>query len=141
MKWDSDAMSESFLMSNMTPQDPSFNRGIWKKLEAQVRDWAEDNEEIYIVTGPILTDGPYETIGENEVAIPKRYYKVVLDYKEPGLKAIGFILPNQRSNQPISFFVVSIDEVEQATGFDFFHILPDDVEDVLEAQAEYRMWE
>ena len=48
---------------------------------------------MYVVTGPVLTEGPYETIGENEVAIPKRYYKVILDYKEPGLKAIGFILP------------------------------------------------
>ncbi len=105
MKWAPAAMSESFLMSNMSPQDPGFNRGIWKKLEGLIRDWAEDNEEIYVVTGPVLTDGPYETIGDNQVAVPRRYYRVVLDYSEPGLKAIGFILPNEKSDQPL--FVLS----------------------------------
>ena len=58
MKWSTAAMSESFLMSNMSPQRPGFNRGIWKKLEGLVRRWAEENEEIYVVTGPILTDAP-----------------------------------------------------------------------------------
>ena len=91
MKWSPDAMSSSFYMSNMSPQDPSFNRGIWKKLEEQIRSWAVGNKEIYVVTGPVLTNGPYQTIGINKVAIPKHYYKVVLDYLEPELKAIGFI--------------------------------------------------
>ncbi|GAH82191.1 unnamed protein product, partial [marine sediment metagenome] len=57
MKWSTTAMSESFYMSNMSPQNPGFNRGIWKKLEGQVRTWATDNEEIYIVTGPVLSEG------------------------------------------------------------------------------------
>ena len=74
MKWSPDAMSASFFMSNMSPQDPSFNRGIWKKLEEQVGKWALENSEIYIVTGPVLTDGPYQTIGVNKVAVPKYYY-------------------------------------------------------------------
>ena len=64
MKWSPDAMSSSFYMSNMSPQDPSFNRGIWKKLEEQIRSWAVENREIYVVTGPVLTDGPYQTIGD-----------------------------------------------------------------------------
>jgi endonuclease G len=67
----------------MSPQQPGFNRGIWKRLEEWVRDQAEANGEVYIVTGPVLTDGPYEEIGPNGVDIPKRYYKVILDYKEP----------------------------------------------------------
>ncbi len=79
MKWSPDAMSSSFYMSNMSPQDPSFNRGIWKKLEEQVREWAVDNREIYVVTGPVLTNGLYQTIGVNKVAVPNHYYKVVLD--------------------------------------------------------------
>ena len=83
MKWSEQAMDESFLMSNMSPQAPGFNRGIWASLENIVRDWALDNEEVYVVTGPVLADGPFETIGENKVAIPKRYFKVILDYREP----------------------------------------------------------
>ena len=105
----------------MSPQNPGSNRDIWKKLEGLIRDWAEDNEEIYVVTGPVMADSPHETIGGNEVAIPNQYCKVVLDYKEPGLKAIGFILPNESSSQPLSVFAVSVDRVERASGLDFFH--------------------
>ncbi len=93
MKWSSTAMSESFFMSNMSPQHPSFNRRIWKKLESTVRNWAVDDGMIYIVTGPILT-GHYKTIGHNDVSVPNYYYKVILDYSEPEIKGIGFILPH-----------------------------------------------
>ena len=125
MKWSKDAMDESFLMSNMSPQDPGFNRGIWRTLEELVRDWAAENEEVYVVTGPVLIDGPYEPIGENEVAIPKRFYKVILDYKEPELKAIGFIQLNEKVAKPPSTYFVSVDVVEQVTDLDFFYFLPD----------------
>ena len=141
MKWSEEAMDESFLMSNMSPQEPGFNRGIWKALEGLVRNWAVDNGEVYVVTGPVLTDGPYETIGENNVAIPKRYYKVILDYKEPEMKAIGFILPNKKIYQPIAMYSVSVDAIEEATGLDFFHILPEEIEEQLEAQATFSKWE
>ncbi len=50
MKWSENVMSESFFMSNMSPQKPGFNRGIWKSLESIVRTWAIENDEIYIVT-------------------------------------------------------------------------------------------
>ena len=116
-------MSESFLMSNMTPQRPGFNRGIWKRLEAWVRDQALQNQEVYVVTGPVLTDGPYQEIGPNGVDIPKRYFKVILDYKEPGFKAIGFILPNKKSSLPLSDYAVPVDQVEDITGLDFFYLL------------------
>jgi endonuclease G len=53
-KWSATAMSESFYMSNMSPQVPGFNRGIWKNIESTVRNWAVENDEIYIVTGPVL---------------------------------------------------------------------------------------
>ena len=81
-------MSESFFMSNMSPQASGFNRGIWQKLEEWARDQAIANGEVYVVTGPVLTDGPYQEIGLNGVDVPKRYFKVLLDYKEPELKAI-----------------------------------------------------
>lgn len=141
MKWSEQAMDESFLMSNMSPQDPGFNRGMWRVLEGLVREWAIENEEVYVVTGPVLTDGRYERIGENGVAVPKRYYKVVLDYVEPELRAIGFILPNQKAGKSISDFVVSVDIIELETGLDFFHLLPDDLEESLEAQVELSNWE
>ncbi len=95
MKWSDQVMSASFFMSNMSPQDPSFNRGIWKKLEERVRIWAVENDKILIATGPIFS-GEYNTIGKNKVAVPTHYYKVIIDYTQPELKGIGFILAMRR---------------------------------------------
>ena len=139
MKWSSTAMSESFFMSNMSPQHPSFNRGIWKKLESTVRNWAVDNGMIYIVTGPILT-GNYKTIGHNDVSVPDYYYKVILDYSEPEIKGIGFILSNQKSKSSLQSFAVTIDEVERKTGIDFYHALPDGIEEQIESTIDINKW-
>ena len=139
MKWSSTAMSESFFMSNMSPQNPSFNRGIWKKLEGSVRNWADDNGEIHVVTGPILT-GSYPSIGSNQVSIPNYYYKVILDYKEPELKGIGFILLHEKSNSSLKSFAVSIDEVERRTGIDFYYSLPDEIENQIESSIDVSKW-
>ena len=73
-------MSASFLMSNMRLQRPGFNRGIWKKLEEQVRAWAIENETVYVVTGLVLQDG-LPGIGKNVVGVPEKFYKVLLDYR------------------------------------------------------------
>ncbi|ACF14264.1 DNA/RNA non-specific endonuclease [Chloroherpeton thalassium ATCC 35110] len=140
MKFSKEAMSESFFMSNMAPQKPSFNRGIWKELEEKVREWAVQNDRIYVVTGGVLTDG-LSTIGADKVSVPKYFYKVVLDYTEPETKAIAFVLPNQNSKKPLSSFAVSIDSVEKLTGIDFFPALPDDAENALERMVTYSLWD
>jgi endonuclease G len=141
MKWSAEAMDDSFYMSNMSPQVPGFNRDIWRQLEALVRYWAIVHEELYIVTGPILTDGPYETIGENEVSVPKRYFKVILDYREPDIRMIAFILTNEKSKTPLYTAVVTVDTVEYITGLDFFPTLEDELEERLEGEAHYFVWE
>jgi endonuclease G len=133
------AMSESFYMSNMSPQVPSFNRGIWKKLESTVRNWAVDYQKVYIVTGAVLT-ASYPTIGMNNVSIPEFYYKVILDYEQPEIKGIGFILPNQKSSQSLQSYAVSVDEVERFTGIDFFHSLSDDIEEQIESHIDLNKW-
>ncbi len=135
------AMSESFYMSNMSPQAPDFNRRIWADLEGCVRTFADNNLEIYVTTGPVLTDGPYKTIGENEVAVPNYYYKVILDYTNPEIKAIGFVLPNEKADKSLEEYALSVDEVEKITNIDFFVNLPDDVERELESTYDVRQWE
>ena len=58
MKWSQLAMDETFLMSNVSPQNPSFNRnGLWRKLETKVREWVVSKEELVVVVGGVLTDG------------------------------------------------------------------------------------
>ena len=140
MGWSETTMKESFYFSNMSPQLPGFNRGVWKRLEELMRSWAIENNAIYIVTGPVLTPS-LPTIGGNRVSIPNYYYKVILDYTQPEIKAIGFILPNASSSASLTEFAVSIDEVEKQTGIDFFPGLPDDQENKLEKEHCTTCWQ
>jgi endonuclease G len=138
MKFSALAMDESFFMSNMSPQAPQFNRGIWRFLEEQVRHWAEEHGKVYVVTGGVLNH-TMGTIGDG-VSIPKYYYKVVADLYLPGINGIGLILKNEPSKQPLSVFAVTIDSVEALTGIDFFPQLPDHIEDPLEKTLSLENW-
>ncbi len=152
--FDKDAMSETFYMSNMSPQAGSFNRGIWKDLESSVRAWAKKFGRVYVVSGPVLDKkaGDYESIGKNKVSIPQYYYKVLLapvyedesDKETPddakNVAAIGFIFPNTKCQGQIFDYAVSIDEVESRTGIDFFDELEDTVENAAEARFEKSVW-
>jgi len=132
-------MLESFYMSNMSPQNPGFNRGIWKNLEEEVRNWGEKFKEIFIVTGPVLLES-LKTIGKNKVSIPDFYYKVILDTVSKTKKGIGFIMPNKSLKYPISNFCVPIDSVEKVTGIDFFPNLPDSLENLIESKSDFSEW-
>ena len=143
MKWSEKAMSESFYYSNMSPQLPAFNRGIWKKLEEKVRDWALENDSILIVTGPILPSKNQKklaTIGPNSVAVPEYYYKAILDFKKEKSKSIAFILPNQGSKMPLQSFMVSIDYLEKFSEIDFFYKLDDKIENNVESKICKECW-
>ena len=140
MTWSPEAMRESFYYSNMSPQVPSFNRGIWKKLETQVRTWAQVYEVIQVVTGPVLT-GELHSIGINNVSVPSYYYKIILDHQGPDIKAIGFVMANAASAMPLQSFVVTIDQIEKLTGIDFFPALPDAEEDFLESHVNIDAWD
>lgn len=140
MRWSEQAMDESFYFSNMSPQLPAFNRGVWKRLEDKMRDWAVIYDSILIVTGPIL-NSKLAKIGPNEVCVPSHYYKVVLDFKKSSSKAIGFVLPNSGSKDDLRNFAVSIDSVEQLTGIDFYFQLTDSFESQLESKICLECWE
>ena len=139
MGWSATTMTESFYYSNMSPQQQGFNRGIWKKLEELVRTWAIENQAVYVVTGPVLSKG-LSTIGYNKIAVPNYYYKVILDYKEPNIKGIGFILPNESSKSLLQNYAVSIDSVEKVTGIDFFYLLKDQEENLIEKELCINCW-
>ena len=139
MHWSWKAMLESFYMSNMSPQDPSFNRGIWSRLEQAVRRFAHSEGSVFVVTGPIITGDEEKTIGANKVRVPEFYYKVVYD-ETPPEKMIAFILPNKGSKKPLDSFVVSVDDVEEATGLDFFSALSEDMQKRLESNSDANAW-
>ena len=138
-KYSEAVFNETFYTSNATPQKHDFNAGIWNKLEQKTRYWAKKYDNLYIVTGGILKNN-LKTIGKDKVSVPKEFYKILLDYTEPEIKAIAFLLPHKQSNKPLYNFVVSIDELEKETGIDFFAELPDDIENKLEKSTNYKQW-
>lgn len=140
MSWSEETMRESFYMSNMSPQLPAFNRGIWKNLESEVRIWAKQNSELYVVTAGVLEQDLPKIGTKNKVSVPEYFYKVILDYKEPGYKAIGFLMQNKGSKSPVLESAVPVDSIERVTGIDFFPHLPDSIESYVEAHIDTQLW-
>jgi endonuclease G len=136
MSFSTTAMSESFLLSNMSPQNASFNRGVWKKLESLVRNWGT-NSSIYVVTGPILNSCS-TSIGGNNVCVPNYFYKVIYDPQNQ--KMISFILPNKKGNKSLNKYVCTTDSLEKITNIDFFPILENNLEERLESEIHKENW-
>lgn len=143
MVWSAESMNDSFYMSNMSPQAPSFNRGVWKNLEDKVRTWADEYDSVYVVTGSVLEKSPveYKSIGKNDVSVPEYFYKALLIKKLDGtFEAIGFILPNDGYSGSFYDFAVSVDDVELRTGLDFFSALEDEIEISVESTFDLSVW-
>lgn len=138
-KWSKKAMEESFLFTNMCPQNGNLNRGDWNEMEMACRKWAKKYGDLYIVCGPILYKGKHKTIGKNKVFVPEAFFKVVLRTGDDP-QAIGFIYKNTSGNRPKDSYVNTVDEVERITGIDFFPSLPDDVEKKVEAECDLGLW-
>ena len=139
MKYTSTSMSESFFMSNMSPQTPSFNRQIWRKIESQFRSWGHEYEKVIIVTGPVLNGDYLGTIGSNGVTVPRYYYKVAID-PDNLERNIAVLIENKGSSASIQSFVVSIDSLESLTGINFFYKLDDAVETRIESTKHINLW-
>jgi len=133
-----DIMSESFFLSNMVPQVPNHNRGIWKQLETAVRNWVQEGKDIYVVSGTIYAAG-YQTIGAGRVGIPTHMWKVIVDRKSS--KSIAFLFPN--APLPVADlpkYATSVDAIEKATGINFMPQLTKAQEDKLETGVNINDW-
>ncbi len=117
MSYNTTAMSESFFLSNMSPQHPSFNRGAWKRLEERVRELASTDSILHVVTGPIFTD-PLGAIGANEVTVPRYYYKVLFSPKKGAM--VGFVMENKKLDGAIESYATTVDHIEALSGVNFF---------------------
>ena len=149
-KWSEQSMSQTFLLSNICPQNHGLNKNAWNDLEIQCRDWAREYNSVDIVCGPVYrtatrSDGKMRAsafqkyIGRNKVWVPDAFFKVVLcRSRQP--KAIGFIYENRGGQQRMSDCMCSVDDIERITGIDFYPLLADDVENRIEARASLREW-
>ena len=145
------AMTQSFLFTNICPQNHGLNKYEWNDLEIQCRDWAREYGAVDIVCGPLYSSkgGRYKvgsshepqqkTIGRNKVWVPDAFFKVVL-CRQGRPKAIGFVYRNEGVKQLKTEAVRTVDEVEALTGIDFFPALDDDMENRIEASANLSDW-
>ena len=140
MTWSEQAMDESFYYSNMSPQHPSFNRGIWRQLEGRTRKWAAAFDRLFIVTGPLFL-GNSTVIGPNEVSVPTHYFKTMLVFNDSTKEGIGFILPNSKGKGELFSYAVTVDSVEQASGIDFYAALPNRDERKIESTLNPEFWQ
>jgi len=133
-----DVMSESFFLSNMVPQVPNHNRGIWKQLETAVRIWVNEGKDIYVITGTFYNK-EHKEIGKR-VGVPDYMWKVIIDAKSK--KGIAFWFPNAPLPvEDLPKYIVSIDEIEQKTGINFNPKIPEKLQKALEsAKANPTDW-
>ena len=133
MKWSKQAMKESFYMSNICPQNRKLNRDDWGDLEEKCRKWAKKYGTVYIACGPIYDTSSPKRIGKHQVAVPDRFFKVVLIYNRKNPIAMGFLFENKAHHQNLKNYMVKVDQVEEETGLDFFSKVPDEVENRIES--------
>jgi endonuclease G len=135
-----DAQLETFLMSNIIPQTPYINRHMWKDLEHRVAErYGRYFSEVWVITGPVFT----EPVGrlDSGVDIPSHYYKIMADEHDGELRVLAFLIENDCPPfTRIRKRLVSVDEIEERTGLDFFPDLPDDLQRAVEGEPATRLW-
>ena len=138
-KWDEDAMYESFLMTNMCPQNQQLNSGLWNQIEMQCRYWAKKYGKLYIVCGPIYLRGEYQTIGPNRVMVPEAFFKAVICL-DGETKGIAFVCRNTKGDRKKDYYVNTIRQVERITGYCLFPNLDEEIVEQVKDYADIDEW-
>ncbi|MBQ6073785.1 MAG: DNA/RNA non-specific endonuclease [Bacteroidales bacterium] len=137
----SNTMAETFYFTNICPQDEVLNAGDWQYLEKRVRNWANRYGSVWVVTGPIVGDNRYGTIGDRDVVVPDSFYKALLIRKKNGsYSAIAFVMDNDDGRYYLRDCCMSVDELEALTGIDFFPALDDTIEEKVEGKIRLSDW-
>ncbi len=134
-RWNAEVQTETFYMSNISPQYHAFNSGIWNALEIQTRKWATKEQKILVITGPAFLRSPQYIGKQNKIAVPTHFYKILIDLTPP-YKSLAFFIPH-RNKEEFNFFryKTTIDEIEKKTGLDFLPNLSDSLENYLESRS------
>ncbi len=145
--------ASTFYFTNITAQNSSLNQNLWANLEIYVRNWAQSCDTLYVVTGAMIQIAENNTVNYandnegNKVAVPVMYYKVLLKYKagqteNEGYSSIGFCYENRAYNAeyPLASDAKSVKEMEALTGYNFFHNLPDALEEAVEKSCVPKDW-
>ena len=138
-KWSREAMYDTFLYTNICPQDRNLNSGTWNQIEISCRRWAEKYGQVYVVCGPILYRQEHEVIGSNKVTVPEAFFKVVLRLGD-NPKAIAFVCKNNDGNGKKDKYVNSLSQVERITGLVFFPNMDANLKGLITDDADINDW-
>lgn len=133
------AYDETFYTSNISPQDRKFNAGLWNRLEMQTRNWAKRYNTLYVFTGGVLDTG-LDEIGDEDVAVPEYFYKVIAKENRENFEVLAFLMKGIEQNRPLKDFVVPVDRIEQLTGIDFFYQLDIAKQNSFESEVSLENW-
>ena len=138
--WSDEAMGETFYFMNICPQKEQLNNKDWQYLEKQVRRWAREYGKVWVVTGPIIGDNKYGTIGPDKVVVPDAFFKVAMVHDGSRYHSVAFIMQNDANRYYLEKCALSVDDLEILTGLDFYPALPDDVEEFTESAYNPAIW-
>lgn len=139
-KWSEKAMNDCFVMANVCPQDHRLNSGAWATLEKRERRWAQEKDGLVIVAGPIYEENDCLRIGDTGVRVPSAFFKAFLAHRSGNNESVAVVYPNMPAHGQMRDYMMSIDELEKITGFDFFQALPDELETSTESTFNAKIW-
>ena len=141
-RYGEEARRKTFLMSNVAPQTPALNRGVWREVEHRIADlWTARYGEIWVVVGCISPQYGRETLAQTDIDVPTDYYQVILAQEGMDVRALAMLFRQDVAwREWAARNIVSIDELERLTGLDFNPDLPSFIQDPLEAELPTRLW-
>ena len=141
-RYGDDERRKTFMMSNIAPQTPALNRGVWRELEHRIADlWTARYGEIWVVVGCISQKDNRETLAQTDIDVPTDFYQVVVAQEGMDVRAFAVLFKQDVGwHEWAARNLISIDELEQLTGLDFNPELPAFIQDPLEAELPSRLW-
>ena len=141
-RYGADAQKSTFLMSNIAPQTPALNRGVWRQIEHRIADlWTARYGEIWVIVGCVSGDRGGETLSGTDIDVPGKFYQVVVAQEGLDIRALAVLCEQEVPwDAWPTRHLVTIDELEELSGLDFLPDLPSFIQDPLEAELPSRLW-
>ncbi len=140
-RYGEEARRKTFMMSNIAPQTPALNRGVWREVEHRIADlWTARFGEIWVIVG-CIPDSCGEKVSGTDIDVPSAYYQVMIAQEGMNVRALAVLFDRDVPWRAwAARNIVSIDELEKLTGLDFNPELPAFIQDPLEAETPSRLW-
>ena len=140
-RYGEEARRKTFMMSNISPQTPALNRGVWREIEHRIADlWTKRYGEIWVIVG-CIPGRTGETVSGSDIDVPEGYYQLIIAQEGMNVRALAMLFDRDVAwREWAARNIISIDELEDLTGLDFNPHLPAFIEDPIEAETPSRLW-